>query len=314
MTVSVDDVIALEVLEEKIKAILPASYTENYEDVLPVPMGSAPLRFDIEGKVAWNEIWGSFCDLAMAGGPPHRGILLEPATIEELSADLAAYRRNAAEIARALTLVTGLQAGEDAASGWVPLHCPTMGMAGWLTRAIVMENVLARQEQDVLCLPCGPGFRLHKEIRNVVTAAAKTVHYWTGHMPPEQQASIAALFRQTNPKFELLQPSSFIETRRDPETYRKVVERIAHDIGENPRLPCFSHRYAGWIGVECQNVRTAIWIMRAMVAEDVLARREGEAVFLPVCSGDWTSHRHDRLIQTFRKVVHLSVVKKLNPG
>src|SRR5215510_12545159 len=102
MTASVEDVIALEALEEKIKAILPSSYIENNEDVLPVPMGSAPLRFDIEGRVAWNEIWGSFCDLAMAGGPPHRGILLEPATIEELNADLAAYRRNAAEIVRAL--------------------------------------------------------------------------------------------------------------------------------------------------------------------------------------------------------------------
>jgi hypothetical protein len=275
-------------------------------------MGSAPLRFDIEGRVAWNQIWGSFCDLAMAGGPPHRGMLLEPATIEELSANLDAYRRNAAEIARALTLVTGLETEEDNASGWVSLHCPTVGMAGWLTRAVVMENVLARQEQKVLDLPCGPDFRLHKEIRNVVTAVAKTCHYWTSHMPPEQQASIDALFRQTNPEFELLQPSSLKEARRDPETYQRVLERIVREIGENPRLPCFSHRYIGWIGVECQNVRTAIWIMRAMVAENVLARREGEVVFLPVCAGDWASNRHDRLIEAFRKVMHLSVVKKLN--
>jgi len=313
MTVSVEDVIALETLEEKIKAILPASYTENGEEVLPIPMGSAPLRFDIDGQVAWDQIWGSFCDLAMAGGPPHRGMLLEPATIEEIGADPGAYRRNAAEIIRALKLVTGLQAEEAMAPGWVSLHCPSAGMAGWLTRAIVMENVLARQEQKRLDLPCGPAFRLHKEIRNVVTATAKTCHYWASHMPPEQQSSIDALFYQRHPDSELLQPSSLIETRRDPETYRRVVERMANEIGKNPGLPCFSHRYAGWIGVECRDVRTAVWIMRAMVAEDVLARREEEVVFLPVCAGDLASTRHDRLIEALRKVVYLSVVKKLNP-
>jgi hypothetical protein len=311
MTVSVEDVIALEALEEKIKAILPASYTDNYEDVLPIPMGSAPLRYDIDGKVAWNQIWGSFCDLAMAGGPPHRGMLLEPATLEEIDADLAAYRNNAAEILRALALVTGLPTEESATAGWVSLHCPTVGMAGWLTRAIVMENVLARQDREILQVPCGPGFRLHKEIRNVVTAAAKTCHYWTSHMPAEQQSSIDARFRQENPETALLQPLSSTETHRDLETYRQVVERMVHEIVESPGLPCFSHRYGGWIGVECRNVPTAIWIMRAMVAEDILARREGEVVFLPVASGAWTSHAHERLIRVFRKVVHLSVVKKL---
>lgn len=310
MAVSVEDVIALEALEEKIKAILPASYTETYEDVLPVPMGSAPLQYDIEGRVAWNQIWGSFCDLAMAGGPPHRGMLLEPATIEDTNADLTVYRRNAAEILRALTLVTGLRAEEAATPGWISLHCPTVGMAGWLTRAIVMENILARQEQKVLDLPCGPAFRLNKEIRNVVTAVAKTCHYWTGHMPPEQQSSIDALFNQATQETELLQPSSFTESQRDPEAYNQLVERMVREIGEAPGLPCFSHRYVGWIGVECRNVRTAVWIVRAMVAENILARREGEVVFLPVCSG--LPHRHDRLIRTFRNVVHLSVVKKLN--
>ena len=40
-------------------------------------MRSAGLKYDSDGNVAWNEIWGSFCDLAMAGGPPHKGALLK---------------------------------------------------------------------------------------------------------------------------------------------------------------------------------------------------------------------------------------------
>jgi sirohydrochlorin cobaltochelatase len=313
MSVSVEDVIALEALENKIKAILPASYSQNYEEVLPISMGSAELRYDIDGLVAWNQIWATFCDLAMAGGPPHRGMLLEPATVEDIEADPSAFQRNFAEIRRALTLVADLQSGETALPGWVSVKCPSVGMAGWLTRAIVMENVLARQEQELLYLPCGPAFRLHKEIKNVVTAVAKTCHYWTSHMPDEQRSSIDALFRQATSESELLQPASLMEARRDPEAYRQALERLAREMNEASGFPCFSNRYAGWIGVECRNVRTAIWIMRAMVAEDILSRREKEVVFLPVSPGPWHPRRHDRLIRTFRQVVHLSVVKKLGP-
>ena len=60
----------METLEARIKTILPPQYQDCYEDVQPVSMGSAGLKYGPDGKVAWNEIWGSFCDLAMAGGPP----------------------------------------------------------------------------------------------------------------------------------------------------------------------------------------------------------------------------------------------------
>ena len=73
MTLSTTDKIALAVIESRIDAILPETYQESYDDVQPTAMGSAALRFDREGRVAWNEIWTSFCDLAMAGGPPHKG-------------------------------------------------------------------------------------------------------------------------------------------------------------------------------------------------------------------------------------------------
>ena len=43
-----------------------------------------------------------------------------------------------------------------------------------------------------------------------------------------------------------------------------------------------NHQCAGWLGVECPNVRAAIWMMRAFVACNVLSRREGTVVFVPV--------------------------------
>ena len=74
-----------ELLEARLKTLLPEEYQDSYEDVQPVSMGSAGLKYGRDGRVAWNEIWGSFCDLAMAGGPPHRGTLLEPATKAEIN-------------------------------------------------------------------------------------------------------------------------------------------------------------------------------------------------------------------------------------
>ena len=58
--------------------MLPEEYQDCYEEVLPVSMGSAGLKYGGDGQVAWNEMWATFCDLAMAGGPPHKGTLLEP--------------------------------------------------------------------------------------------------------------------------------------------------------------------------------------------------------------------------------------------
>lgn len=306
MAISVEDVLALEALENKVRAILPALYADSYEEVLPTSMGSAGLKYDLDGKVAWDQIWGSFCDLAMAGGPPHRGSLLQPATSEEIEENPGKYARVTSEIRRAIAMVTGLSAREDSPDGWVAVECQGAGMAAWLVRAIVMENVLARREEQVFFLPAGPEFRLEKEIKNVVTVMAKTCHYWVEHTPPEQQAAIEVLFRGVS----LLEPASVSEIRIAPQVYRSVLERIAAGIG-SLGLPCFTNRYAGWVGIECRNVRTAIWVMRALVAEDVLARREGEVVFVPAAPGFTEDGRCERLVQTFTRIHQLSMVKKL---
>ena len=161
-------------------AILPPRYRGGGA-ASAVPMRSAPLRYDHDGRVAWGEVWRSFCDLALAGGPPHRGTLLEPALLEEVRADPESYARVADEIARGLSLVTRLPVVADAAPGWVGLVCPDDEMAIWLLRAIVVENVSVRREGATLMLPAGPRYRVEKEIKNVITAVAKTHHYWTEH-------------------------------------------------------------------------------------------------------------------------------------
>ena len=260
--------------------MLPEEYQDTYEDVQPVSMGSAGLKFGDDGQVAWDEMWESFCDLAMAGGPPHKGLLLEPASPEAGEAAPDRYRTVVDEICRGIRMVTGLRAAASPVPGWVRVTCLSQGMAGWLVRAITMENVAARSEGKALDLPAAPGFRLEKEIKNVVTVIAKTCHYWLGHMPRAQQRAIGHLFVTLADESPLIVPATSSDDA--PPDREARVALMAARIQQETGCGISAHRYAGWLGVECASVRAAIWMMRALVVNNVLARREHTALFVPV--------------------------------
>ena len=272
---------ALDELDIRLKLMLPKEYQDSYESLQPVSMGSAGLKYDADGKVAWNEIWGSFCDLAMAGGPPHKGTLLEPAPLAVIGADPDRYQAVVHEICRGITMVTDLPADPSPNRGWVRVNCYSPAMAGWLLRAVTMENVAARVERLALDLPASPAYRLEKEIKNVVTVIAKTCHYWLGHMPRSQREAIAGLFARLSSESPLLEPASRPDGMRaadDTPLFDAIADRIRQDTGLR-QLP---HQYAGWLGVECPSVAAAVWMMRALVVSNVLSRREGVVLFVPV--------------------------------
>ncbi len=243
----VDDQRELDELDVRLRVLLPETYQDSYEQLEPIAMGSAGLKYGADGKVAWDQIWGSFCDLAMAGGPPHKGTLLEPGSPEAIEAAPARYDEVVEEICRGITLASELPAQASATPGWVSVDCYSETMASWLLRAIVMENVAARSAGRELRLPAAPDFRLDKEIKNVITVIAKTTHYWMGHMARAQKSAIAELFARMSASSPLIEPA---------------------DQG-------------GWRAVECPNVKAAVWMMRAIVANNVLSRREGTTLFVP---------------------------------
>lgn len=242
-----DDRRELEELDLRLRVLLPETYKDSYETLEPAPMGSAGLKYGPDGKVAWDKIWGSFCDLAMAGGPPHKGSLLEPGRAEAIEADPSAYADVVAEICRGITLASELPAQPSSVPGWVSVDCYSETMASWLLRAVVMENVSAKSQGRELRLPASPHFRLEKEVKNVITVLAKTTHYWMGHMSRAQKSAIADLFAKMSASSPLVEPAD-----------------------QN-----------GWRNVACVSVKAAIWMMRGMVAHNVLARREGTTLFVP---------------------------------
>ena len=173
-------------LHDQLSRELPSEYVEKLDSVSPRSMGSAVIAPDETGMVPWDKIWTSFCDLAMAGGPPHRGKLLEPVCIEEIRSQLDAYAVVEREIRRGIGLASGLQTVDSPYLGWVAVECQSEEMAAWLLRAILVENISVRREKSRLYLPAGPNYRVEKEIKNVITAVAKTVHYWQAHLRSRQ--------------------------------------------------------------------------------------------------------------------------------
>ena len=269
---------ALEALDVRIRTLLPEIYQDAFETLQPVPMRSAGLKYAPDGRVAWDEMWASFCDLAMAGGPPHKGALLGPGDEAAIDADFDRYDEVADEICRGIRLVTGLRSYVSPNPGWVRVSCPGDAMAGWLLRTIVMENVAARRQGAMLDLPAAPEFRLEKEIKNVITVIAKTCHYWMGHVPRAQQQAIAELFLRMEAEAPLVEPALPDAAAVSGAHAAQLAERIERATG----LCRGGHDYAGWLGVECGNAGAAISMMRGLVAHNVLARREGSLLLVPV--------------------------------
>ena len=292
-------------LNAEINAILPPRYQDCFNEVEPSSMGSAGLKFGPDGRVAWGEIWTHFCDLALAGGPPHRGSLLEPASAEDALAEPESYGDVVNEIGRGVWLTTELPVLPRVAPGWVGVCCRGEAMAAWLIRAVTAENVMARHKQNVLYLPAGPDFRLEKEIKNVVTVLAKTCHYWTDHMTAAQRDPSAVGLRGAAGGTTLLEPATAGEARDAPGDYRAVVDEIEHGIRQATGWPVVPSRSPGWVGVECADEAAAVWLMRAAVVKHVLARREGRVLHLPANPKFAAGDQARTVVETFARVCRL---------
>ncbi|MBE2237123.1 MAG: hypothetical protein IAE81_04995 [Caldilineaceae bacterium] len=152
------------------------------------PMAAAPIAYNDDGSVAWDHMWTSFCELASVGGPPHRSDLLRaPCNVD---AGSAAYHTVAAEIIRGIRLVSGLEAttGEP---GWIVVECTSTTQARWLSEQINQENVESHWSGKRLFVPAGEHFTVKREVKNVITAVAKTTHYWNEHVGKEVKQAMA---------------------------------------------------------------------------------------------------------------------------
>lgn len=271
-------------LEARINALLPPRYVDCFDEVSPTSMGSATLRYDAQGRIAWGEIWTTFCHLALAGGPPHRGRLLEPVSEAEVAAaPVDTLQAITAELERALRLTVDLPLVAERRPGWVGLRCDDGAMAAWLTRAVMAENVFARREGELLFVPVGPSFRIEKEVKNVVVSVAKSCHYLLSHVDDDAR-----------PKGDgptLVAPPLPEEIDRSRAAYTAAATKLRTAIETAVPLPVLPDADRGWLGLDCGTEETAVWLLRAIAVEDVLVRREESRLYVPVSldAGDATT-------------------------
>jgi hypothetical protein len=166
------------------------------------PMGAAPFVYLEDGKPDWSTMWQGFCELALCGGPPHRGPdhpveapneVASPLPVADGSqrghleaAEEMEVNDAIGEIRRGIFETTGLFA-EPSAQGWLAVSCHSKRMAAWMCAAIIFENVDARCEDEVLYVPASADFELKNQIKSVITVVAKVNHYWQAHVA-EQEA------------------------------------------------------------------------------------------------------------------------------
>lgn len=164
-------------------------------EAAPVPMTSAPFVFRPDGRPDWQAMWTSFCDLALYGGPPHRG---PDNPVGEVGGEVAAVPAEAAaegldsvaEIRRGIFETTRMFS-EAAEPGWLAVSCASPRMAAWLCASIILENVDARCEGERLFVPAHASFTLKNQVKSVVTVVAKTHHYWMAHVAGLEAATAA---------------------------------------------------------------------------------------------------------------------------
>ncbi|HEX4996497.1 MAG TPA: hypothetical protein VFX87_16070 [Methylomirabilota bacterium] len=143
-------------------------------------MTSAPFVWRRDGRPDWGAMWTTFCDLALHGGPPHRGALQALRGPSIGDRDAVSAPEISAELRRGIEETTGL-ATAPAEPGWIAITCASARMAAWLCATIILENVDARVEGTRLLVPAGPGFALEDQVKSVITVVAKTHHYWREH-------------------------------------------------------------------------------------------------------------------------------------
>jgi hypothetical protein len=154
------------------------------------PMSSAPFVWRSDGRPDWRVMWGDFCELALFGGPPHRGpenplrAVVEPDPLVDTVGIIA-------EIQRGIWETTGLDS-DLVRAGWLGI----LSRGAWRRGcAAIPENVDALCEDECLLVPASERFTVENEV-SIITVVAKIHHYRIEHVcgraDQGQPAAVAA--------------------------------------------------------------------------------------------------------------------------
>jgi len=79
----------------------------------------------------------------------------------------------------------------------------------------------------------------------------------------------------------LLEPVDPALIKLNPSGYATTLDELKRGLALVTNLPVVKSKSPGWIGITCDSEEMAIWLLRAIVVENVFARREGTTLLLP---------------------------------
>lgn len=144
------------------------------------PMAAAPIVYDDSGKVAWDKMWDSYCNLAKEGGPSHRGKDQSIIKKSHITPETEEYRAAMNEALRGVGLIVPYKLSEDN-DGWITLELETSNKAKWFNEVINEENVEAKQNGKTILLPINDDFDVTHDVKSIITVVGKAHHYWKIH-------------------------------------------------------------------------------------------------------------------------------------
>jgi len=154
----------------------------------------AALALRADGRPDWSALGDTFPEPALYGGPPQ--LSEENALIAPDQDDgILVLNEMVAEMRRGVMETTGLYS-EPAPPSWLAISCHNRRMAAWMAAAIILENVDAKCEDEVLYVPCGSDFELEDQVASVVTVVAKVNHFWQSHIIEQESRQAAAVAQE----------------------------------------------------------------------------------------------------------------------
>src|SRR6266446_3448635 len=79
----------------------------------------------------------------------------------------------------------------------------------------------------------------------------------------------------------LLEPVTPEEVKADQDGYERVVSEIERGLHLVTGLATVRSKNAGWVGLNCKDEQEALWLLCAIVVENICVRREGTVLYLP---------------------------------
>ena len=102
----------------------------------------------------------------------------------------------------------------------------------------------------------------------------------------------------------LLEPDSPQEAVSDLDRYGYVLQEMARGITVVTGCSVVMSRTPGWIGVQCDSEEMAIWVLRGIIVENVMVRREGSVLYLPASPNYTLESEIVNVVSTCAKVFH----------